>query len=219
MCSEKKRILIITAVEAEKDAVLQGLHNNKIYDVVAAGVGAVSAAAYTAKLLAEDKYKLVISTGIAGGFGDKAPIGSAVVAEGIIAADLGVDTPGGFLSLEELNYGSTKIESDVNLGNKIVDKLQKAGIVVCSAPIITVSTATGTAVGANIMSGRIPNAGAEAMEGYGAAYAAKLFGIPVIEIRTISNQVGLRDLNKWRINEALNVLEKIFAVLAEEELL
>lgn len=216
MCSEKKRILIVAAVEAERDAILRGLRHNENYDVAAAGIGSVSAAAITARLLAEDKYKLVISTGIAGGFASKADVGSVVIAEKVIAADLGVDTPEGFLSLEQLNYGPNSINTDAELGRKAVKKLLEAGLEVCSAPIITVSTATGTDEGAAKKAGLVPNAGAEAMEGYGVAYTAKIYGIPVLEIRTISNQVGLRDLSKWRINEALALIEKVYAVLAEE---
>ncbi|WP_442950188.1 phosphorylase family protein, partial [Paenibacillus sp. 1-18] len=56
---------------------------------------------------------------------------------------------------------------------------------------------------------------AEAMEGYGVAVAANKLGLPVMEIRTISNAVGPRDRAAWRIKEALQALEAAFSTLTE----
>jgi futalosine hydrolase len=44
------------------------------------------------------------------------------------------------------------------------------------------------------------------MEGYGVAIAAELHGLPVLEIRGISNAVGPRDRSAWRIKDALDAL-------------
>ncbi|HBP64053.1 MAG TPA: futalosine hydrolase, partial [Desulfosporosinus sp.] len=40
-------------------------------------------------------------------------------------------------------------------------------------------------------------------------------GLPVLEIRAISNMVGPRDRSTWRVKEALDVLEAASAVLTE----
>lgn len=215
MVSDKNRILIMTAVSAEKDAVLRGLHANQTIDVLVAGVGPVAAAANTAKVLATSKYRLVISTGIGGGFSGRAEVGTLVVADEIVAADLGVETPEGFSSFDELGFGSTKVQVDLSLVNRVTGALHEAKLPVSTGPIITVSTATGTAVSAAERSGRVPGVAAEAMEGYGVALAAHIHGVPALEIRAISNQVGPRDKNAWRIKEALDVLEKAFSVLEE----
>ncbi|ADY57436.1 futalosine nucleosidase [Syntrophobotulus glycolicus DSM 8271] len=217
MDSGNKRVLIVAAVAVEKEAVLRGLRQNSgPYDVLAAGVGPVAAAAQTAKQLASGQYQLVISTGIAGGFAGRAEMGSIVVSEAIIAADLGVNTQEGFCSLAELGYGPVRVQTPAGLAKKVTDKLRQAGLEVCSGPVLTVTTATGTAEGEAELSRRVPGAAAEAMEGYGAAWAASLFGLPSLEIRAISNQVGPRDSGRWRIKEALTVLEKAYLVLAEE---
>ncbi|TGE33863.1 futalosine hydrolase [Desulfosporosinus sp. Sb-LF] len=215
MLSDKNRILIVTAVSAEKDAVLRGLQTNQTIDVLVAGVGPVAAAANTAKVLATNVYGLVISTGIAGGFSDRAEVGTLVVADEIVAADLGVETPEGFSSFDELGFGSTKVQVDINLLNRVTGALRAAKLPVINGPIITVSTATGTAVSAAERSRRVPGVAAEGMEGYGVALAAYIYGVPALEIRAISNQVGPRDKNAWRIKEALDVLEKTFSVLED----
>jgi len=86
-----RRVLVVTAVLAEQEAVLRGLRSNKGLDVIAAGVGSVSAAVKTTKALAAAEYGLVICAGIGGGFPSQAEVGSIVVANEIVAVDLGAD--------------------------------------------------------------------------------------------------------------------------------
>lgn len=59
------------------------------------------------KALHANTYDLVINAGIAGGFPDRAEVGSLVIAEEIVCADLGAESPEGFLSLDELGFGSS----------------------------------------------------------------------------------------------------------------
>lgn len=215
MVSDKKRILIMTAVSGEREAVLRGLHKNINIDVLLAGVGPVAAAVSTAKALATTEYGLVISTGIGGGFSGRAEVGTLVVANEIVSADLGAETPEGFRSLEELGFGSTKVHVETSLVDKVTEVLRAAKLPVSVGPIITVATVTGTSESTEEMCRRVPGAAAEGMEGYGVALAAHTFGIPSLEIRVISNQVGPRDRSAWRIKEALDVLEKAYTVLEE----
>lgn len=209
------RILVMTAVSAERDAVLRGLHNDTRFDVLVAGVGPAAAAANTAKALATAEYGLVVSAGIGGGFPGRAEVGSLVVANEIVAADLGVETPEGFISLDELGFGFTRIRVDASLVNRVTGALLAAKLPVNTGPVLTVSTVTGTAASAAELAARVPGAAAEAMEGYGVALAAHDRGVPILEIRAISNPVGPRDRTVWRIEEALNVLEAASSVLSE----
>lgn len=208
-------ILIITAVEAEKDAVLRGIKDDRRFDVIAGGVGPVSAAISTTKALLTQKYDLVINAGIGGGFLDQAEIGSIVVASEIIAADLGAETAEGFSSIEQLGFGTSRVSVDPVLSNKLVNALQTAGLPVHNGPVLTLATVTGTSETARQLSTRIPGATVEAMEGFGVALAAKDAGLPILEIRTISNPVGPRDKGAWKIKEALLALEKASSILVE----
>ena len=209
------RVLVVTAVPAEREAVLRGLHSDGRFDVLAAGVGPISAAANTAKVLATAEYGLVVSAGIGGGFPGRAEVGSLVVANEIIAADLGVETPEGFSSLDELGFGFTRIQIDTGLLNVVTEALLTAKLPVKTGPVLTVSTVTGTAESAAELAARVPGAAAEAMEGYGVAFAARDCGVPILELRAISNLIGPRDRNAWRIKEALDVLEAASSVLSE----
>jgi futalosine hydrolase len=209
------RVLVMTAVQVEKDAVLRGLGNSDKFDVQLAGVGPALAAARTVKALAAANYGLVISAGIAGGFTGRAEVGTLVVATEIVAADLGAETTDGFLSLHELGFGFTHITAEPNLAITIAEALRAAGLTVQLGPILTVSTVTGTAATALARASQVPGAAAEGMEGFGVATAALEYGLPILEIRAISNPVGPRDRDAWRIKEALDALEAASAILRE----
>lgn len=213
----QKRILIATAVEAERDAVLRGLGDMPNVDVIAVGVGVASAAARTAAVLAKAMipYHLVISAGIGGGFAGRADIGSLVVADLIVAADLGAETPDGFLSVDELGFGSARIAVSSHWNSLLFHALAATRLNVLSGPILTVTTATGTSETTSSLAKRVDGAAAEGMEGYGVAVAATEFKLPIAEIRAISNAVGPRDRAAWRIGEALASLEAASTAIRE----
>ncbi|MGV2883169.1 futalosine hydrolase [Paenibacillus taichungensis] len=231
-----KRVLIVTAVDAEKEAVLRGLGDQAAhFEVIAAGVGPASAAAGTAAALAfasaaagassrpgplagtalTPAYTLVVSAGIGGGFPGRADVGSLVVADAMVAADLGSQTPDGFLSVDELGFGSSRVAADAVLAARLRHELQQAGLAVSGGTAVTVSTATGTAETAAELLRRVPDAAAEGMEGFGVATAAQQFGVPALELRAISNAVGPRDRDAWRIKDALDALQAASSILRE----
>ncbi|MFD7919040.1 futalosine hydrolase [Streptomyces sp. NPDC059740] len=247
------QVLVVTAVPAERDAVVAaftagaarehllpgGLAVHRctgpgelVVDVVAAGVGPAAAAAGTATALtaaalraapadAARPYDLVVSAGIGGGFTGAdaaggpaagapagAPVGSAVVADAIVAADLGAQTPDGFLSVTQLGFGR-----DVHLPPPDLVAALTAASGARAGAVLTGSTVTGSAARAAELAARHPQALAEAMEGFGVAEAAAAYGLPVAEIRTVSNPVGPRDRAAWRIGDALAALTHTFTAL------
>lgn len=223
------RVLVATAVPVERDAVAEafpgpvreaGLPGAVVHrtgggtDVLAAGVGpalaaASTAAALTAAALDGRPYGLVVSAGIAGGFAPHAPLGSLVVADEITAADLGAETADGFLPVTDLGFGTVT--------HRPPETLVRAAATASGArtgTVLTVSTVTGTAARADALRARHPRALAEAMEGFGVAEAAAAHGVPVLEVRAVSNPVGPRDRAAWRIGDALAALTEGFGKLA-----
>ncbi|GAF64763.1 hypothetical protein BTS2_1659 [Bacillus sp. TS-2] len=213
--NHEKRVLIMVSVEAEREIIKQAIEDIPYIDIEVMGVGPANAAANTTKKLIKSKYDLVINAGIAGGFQGRADIGSIVIATEIQAADLGSESPEGFLKLEELGLGQSKIMSEVEIAKKWAAHLEKHSLPVHIGPILTLNTVTGTEATTYELSERLPEAKAEAMEGFGVATAAKLFNVPVIEIRAISNIIGPRNKDAWKIKEALNQLKNAFAVIEE----
>ena len=53
------------------------------------------------------------------------------------------------------------------------------------------------------------------MEGFGVAEAAAAYGVPVVEIRAVTNAVGPRDRAAWRIGEALHALRHTSELLSK----
>lgn len=233
-----KRVLVMTAVEAEREAVLRGLNGDTRFAVALAGVGPAQAAARTAAALAGRSlaaggsgssdldrgeaadgslpgFDLVICAGIGGGFEGIAPVGSLAAATEIVAADLGAESPEGFLTVDELGFGTARFKTDRERTERLLSAWRSAGLPACGGPILTVSTVTGTASTAAARSRLVPGAAAEGMEGCGVAAAAQVWGLPVLEIRAISNLVGPRDRSVWRIKEALEILEKACRPLPE----
>ena len=224
---------MVTAVAPEAAAVLRGvtrafphspqvdvplpggfrLHRCGPVDVLTAGVGPAAAAAGTATALAlaPHPYALAVSAGIAGGFAPAAPLGCAVVAEAIIAADLGAQTPDGFASVTELGFG--RVRHETAHAGPVALALRASGLPTALGPVLTVSTVTGSAGRAAELATGHPGAVAEAMEGFGVAEAAAGHRVPVLELRGVSNAVGPRDRAAWRIGDAFATLESIFAAL------
>jgi len=213
--SSKQNILIVTAVERERDAVLQGLGQQRGIDVLVGGIGPIVSAVTTTQAMTKQRYELVINMGIGGGFRGKAELGSIVVASEMVAAQFGVETPTGFRFADVNQLGSSKIVADKRLCEKFVHAFQAAGLKALMGPILTVSTVTGTEATALELQRRVPNVTAEGMEGFGVATAGRLMQATVLEIRAISNIVGKRDKSKWRIDDALASLAKASRVLME----
>jgi futalosine hydrolase len=76
---------------------------------------------------------------------------------------------------------------------------------------VTVSTATGTDSAARAIAARTGGA-VENMEGAAVAHVAHLHGVPVGEVRGISNIVSDRDPGSWRLKDAAAAAQE--AVLA-----
>jgi futalosine hydrolase len=203
--------LLVTAVDAERDALhrrAEGLA------VIATGAGPAAAATGTAWMLASEPYELAVSVGIGGGFAPHAPIGSVVVSTRTVPADLGADSPDGFLPIDQLGFAPRVDEPDPEFSKRIAAALAEAGLHVVTGEVLTVSTVTGTAARTAELAARHPDAVAEAMEGYGVATAATMANLPFVEIRAVSNVVGPRDRAAWRIDTALDALTVVGTVLS-----
>ena len=234
-------LLVITAVEAERDATVGKLPESKHIDIGGygglsvptaagelhafhAGVGPVAAAATTASLLAlGPDYELVVSAGIAGGFAGRAEVGDVVWADQVIAADQGVVTDDGFLSLRELGLPGNGGYAIGDLGYRA--RLAAGSFRLRGGDVLTLSCMTGTTERADELAVRYPRAVAEAMEGYGVIEATRRDlqrtgrDVPFAEVRAISNIIGRRDRSTWNIPRAFDALAEAMSLLLSAPLL
>jgi len=223
------RILVVTAVGPEADAVLAGLGPTASTKVgpypgrwaksgageivaLAGGVGPAAAAACAGTAVALDHPDLVLSAGVAGGFPGRAAVGDLVVADAVVHADLGAESASGFRSVADLGLG----EVTTRLAEPLVAvAAARTGATV--GPVLTVSTVTGSAARAAELARRHRPV-AEAMEGAGVLAAALAHGLPFGELRAVSNPVGRRDRAAWDLPLAFGALGRAFARLLAEPL-
>ena len=202
------RLLVVTAVDAERAAIIGALPAAEQVRVVVAGVGPARAAAVTSAQLAERPADVVLSAGIGGGFAPLRP-GDVALASSIVFADLGAESPDGFVPVSALGFGDERYDVAAKLSVELAD-LTGAHL----GTILTVATVTGSAARADQLRERFPDAIAEGMEGAGVAAAAELHGAAFAEVRAISNAVGPRDRAAWQIPTALDALGAAVAAIA-----
>lgn len=218
----KVRILAVAARRYERDAflsgspthgrgdwlvgetgwtVVQGQIGEVHVDAVVADVGAVVAAIAATTMLERFSYACVLSVGIAGAFPDRgANIGDVVVGRTAILADVHEEAPAGSVG------GSERGWPDRVVGwGEVVDDLER-GRIALAGDIVTISRQTSVGESVAALSHRYPTAIAEAMEGAGVGLAAAAFGTPFIELRGISNVVGVSDRTQWNKTGALKAL-------------
>ena len=148
-------------------------------DGLVCGVGPVEAAAATARALALGSYGAVLHVGVAGGRG--LPPGSFVIGSEAVYCDLAAAIP---------------VVDRVPADPRFVDAARRA---LPDAQVLPIGTSAAV--------GRVADAFAvEAMEGFGVLRAAALAGVPAVEVRAISNEIGEPDRTRWRLAEAIETL-------------
>jgi nucleoside phosphorylase len=147
---------------------------------LACGVGPVEAAATTSRELALRAPDAVVHVGLAGGH--EIALGGLVIGSASVYADLSAAIP-----------VVNRVEPDPRLLGLVHEALRDALVL----PIGTSGTVGGVVDG----SLRV-----EAMEGFGVLRACALAGVPAVEVRAISNELGESDRARWRIPDALDAL-------------
>jgi nucleoside phosphorylase len=150
------------------------------------GVGPVEAASATARALALGPARAVLHVGVAGARG--LPLGSVVVGTESRYADLGAGIP-------------------------VVARLAPAPDLLAAArEALPRAAALPIATSAQV-GGGLHDLAVEAMEGFGVLRACALAGVPALELRAVSNELGEHDRQRWDLPGALAALERAVAVL------
>jgi futalosine hydrolase len=175
---------------------LEGALLRDLAPLLVTGIGSVNAAYSLTKFLSQQEVKRVIVCGIGGAYPQSGlTIGDVVCAERECYGDLGADSPEGFLDMKALGL---PVENELRLQIFPME---------CRVPFVTVNTCTGTDARAFAMRARTGGA-IENMEGAAIAHVAGLSGIPVGEIRGVSNIAGKRDRTAWKIKEAAEAAQR-----------
>ena len=165
--------------------------------LVETGVGPVNAAFALTRVLAEDPARAVIVCGVGGAYPSSGLEPGGVACASIeLYGDLGAESADGFLDMEALGF--PLVSGSPPLFGSLPLDLFPAQIRV---PFVTCATCTGTDErAAEIV--RRTGGKVESMEGAAIVQVARKMGVPVGEIRGISNIAGRRDRAAWRLHEA-----------------
>jgi futalosine hydrolase len=165
--------------------------------IVRTGVGPVNAAHAVTLFLAQVDARAIVICGVGGAYPSSGlSIGEVVCAATECYGDLGATSPSGFLDMKALGFplveGPPPLFNDLPMEIFPVER---------RVPFVTVSSCTGTEMVARELETRTGGA-VESMEGAAIAHVAHLHGVPVGEVRAISNIVTNRDTKTWRLNDA-----------------
>ena len=205
------RILIVTSVDKEAAAIRNAIGDRDDVSVIISGIARTNAAmASTRALIEEGPFDAVVNAGIAGalsaGSSHTLAIGDVVVATKSVYYEEGLVTAEGFVDCAVMgfplgSFDGNAIDADAALLARAQDRLADGVF----APIATVATCSGTNAAAASVASRT-KAAAEAMEGAAVMHVARAFGLPGIEIRSISNTTGDRAQQVWDIGRAMSAL-------------
>ena len=197
------RFLICTATDFEASLLLARFTGDERVRIVVSGVGPVNAAHAATVAVIENRPDEIVVCGIGGAYpSSNLQTNDVVSAKTEIYGDLGAQSPTGFLDMQALGF--PVVSTPRPLFNELPLQVFPTTAV---ARFVTVSTCTGTESSAREIEARTKGA-VENMEGAAVAHVAHLHGIPVGEVRGISNLVTNRDVKSWRMKEAARAAQE-----------
>ena len=191
-------LLLCVATEFEGALLRERLDGSgRSLAIVRTGVGPVNAAHAVTLFLAQADARAIVVCGVGGAYpASGLQPGDVVCAASECYGDLGATSPSGFLDMKALGFpiveGPTPLFNDLPMQVFPVDR---------RVPFVTVTSCTGTDGAARDIEKRTAGA-VESMEGAAVAHVAHLHGVPVGEVRGISNIVTDRDTKTWKLKEA-----------------
>jgi futalosine hydrolase len=191
-------LLVCVATEFEGALLRDRLDGSRSdIAIVRTGVGPVNAAHAVTLFLAQSDARGIVICGVGGAYPSSGVrVGDVVCAASESYGDLGATSPSGFLDMKALGFpvvdGPPSLYNDLPMQIFPVER---------RVPFVTVSSCTGTDAIARELEARTGGA-VESMEGAAIAHVAHLHGVPVGEVRAISNLVTNRDTTTWRLKEA-----------------
>ena len=212
-------ILLVSATENEIKttsdwlASSKGSLNGHEVEVLITGIGSAAASYALTRQLLWRSPEMVIQAGIAGTFTNEFPPESVAFVREEVLADLGVFEDNGFDDIFDLGLTGANDHPFTNrmLLNNQLEPWIKYGLPFVRGATINCISSTDEQI--NAIKNKY-NPAIESMEGAALHYACLMEHIPFIQLRAVSNFVGERDKNKWKMIEAITILnEKLRRIL------
>ncbi len=195
----KITIAAATKFELNKELLQHELHNIQF---LYTGASILLSAVNLTQHVLQQKPDLVIQAGIAGSFHNKFLLGDIVAVERDCVGDTGVWEHHVWNDLFDLNLLKPD-DFPFQKKSLVNDRIDHWNVL--NLPVVTGVTVNEITTDANKCNAMITkyNADIETMEGASLHYVCRLFDIPFIQIRGISNYIGERDKSRWKMKEAV----------------
>ncbi len=207
-------ILITAATEAEwmpssmqLKQRYQGVTKQIKVEFSTTGVGILATSVCLTQLILQQKPDLIIQMGIAGSFNKHLPLGKVLAVNEEILGDMGVEEGGEWKDIFDLNL--EKSNNPPFKKRKLLNPwLTQFNILkLPTVKSITVNQISTQKKRIAILQEKY-NPILEGMEGAALHYTCQAMSIPFIQIRSVSNYIGDRNKNNWRIKEAIHQLNQ-----------
>lgn len=211
--------LVTAATHFELDPLLNLLPAGLGVETLLTGVGPVETAVSLTAFLAKSGNDClgVINIGVAGAYIREkgAQLVDICLAERELLGDLGVCLED---SIESIQGPALRIQNLFNLDTEMLAAaetiLQQGSVPYKVGTFVTVSGVTGTDRRGKMLTRQYQGL-CENMEGAAAARACLEFGVPMLELRCISNLVEQRNMANWRMKEACQKCGEVAAKVVE----
>jgi len=200
---------------------LKTIFEGKLYDThvifTHCGVGKVNAAHSATLMLENYDVEVLILFGIGGAYPDSSlKIGDIAVADSENYGEEGVMKKEGWRPMEYTGFPLLKNKTeyyntfvlDSKLAQIAVRASKDCGFDTKQGNFVTVSQCSGTLNSGTLMKKRF-NGLSENMEGAAVAHICAMYGVPMVEVRGISNIIEDRDMMKWDIEAAASNCNKV----------
>lgn len=204
------QVLIISATALEINALREKVQEEAQHiphqvRFLITGPGLLAAAFSITKSLTEQQPDLAIQAGLAGTYSPLFPPGTVAAITSEEVFDCGVSEDGQFKNLFDLKLTAADEAPYRNrlLPNPEMARWQQAGLKTAKGITVNEIT-TNTATIHRVLETGLPVL--ESMEGAALHYAALQLQVPFLQLRAVSNEIGVRDKSKWSFGPALENL-------------
>ena len=196
---------------AERDCIIGNNH----FEVLITGIGSMSTTYWLTKSIAKHRPDCMIQAGIGGSFSASYPPGSMVLIKEELTGDLGVEENNEFKDVFDMGLPQiVDPYTGKNLENNHTQLLQQYNLPLVRS--ITINEITTRPARIEQLQQKYQPV-VESMEGAAFHYVALVEKIPFIQLRTVSNMVGERDKTKWKMKDAIALLNEQLIKMVNSE--
>jgi futalosine hydrolase len=206
-------ILLVSATKLEIQPTIDYLQKHSFrcqgndIDVLISGVGSISTTYLLMQSINGKRPGYILQAGIAGSFLDTYPPGSVTLISEEIVGDTGVEENHEFKDI--IDMGLQKESTGPYTGKSLINPYSNdwAKYSIPLAKGLSISEITTNPLRIQQLQQKY-SPGVESMEGAAFHYTCIMESIPFMQIRAVSNYVGERDKSKWKMQEAIDALNK-----------